>query len=55
MSFARKINRKKRMNALKEMGIYCCGGVMCRKEGYDNENGKFYFCEICGKEKWVKE
>ena len=55
MSFARKLNRAKRMKALREMGIYCCGGVMTRKEGYDTDEKYFYFCEVCGKEKYVSK
>lgn len=55
MSFSRKLNRAKRMKALKEMGIYCCGGVMARKLGYDTEDKYFYFCEVCGKEKYVSK
>jgi hypothetical protein len=26
---------------------------MSRKMGYDTETHHFYFCEFCGKEKWV--
>ena len=55
MAFVRKLNRKKRMEALKEMGIYCCGGAMQRKEGYDTEDKYYYFCEVCGKEKYVSK
>lgn len=55
MGFARKLNRTKRMKALHEMGIWCCGGVMSRKEGYDTEDKYFYFCEVCGKEKYVSK
>lgn len=50
MSFARKINRKRRLDTLKALGIYCCGRLMSRKMGYDTENEQFYFCEVCGKE-----
>lgn len=53
MSFARKINRKRRLDTLKALGIYCCGRVMSRKMGYDTENEQFYFCEVCGKEQYV--
>lgn len=55
MSFARKINRKRRLDTLKAQGIYCCGRVMSRKMGYDTENEQFYFCEVCGKEQYVEK
>lgn len=43
------------MKALREMGIYCCGGVMTRKECCDTDDKYFYFCEVCGKEKYVSK
>lgn len=55
MSFARKVRRKKKMNAMKQMGIYCCGKPMLRKSGYDKDDADFYFCEICGKERNAKK
>lgn len=48
MGFARKIRRAK---APKEPR--CCKMKMRRKMGYDTETLDFYFCENCGKEKWV--
>lgn len=48
MGFARKI---KRANAPK---LRCCNMKMSRKMGYDTETHNFYFCEKCGKEKWVE-
>lgn len=48
MGFARKV---KRANMPK---IHCCGRRMTRKMGYDTETHDFYFCENCGKEKWVE-
>lgn len=55
MSFARKAMRKRKMNAMKEMRIYCCGKPMMRKSGYDKDDADFYFCERCGKERYVKK
>ena len=48
MGFARKIKRANMPKA------HCCGRQMTRKMGYDTETHDFYFCESCGKEKWVK-
>lgn len=50
MGFARKT---KRANALKVVPR-CCKMKMSRKMGYDTETHVFYFCECCGKEKWVE-
>lgn len=55
MSFARKINRKRRLDTLKAQRIDCCERVMSRKMGYDTENEQFYFCEVCGKEQYVEK
>ena len=49
MGFVRKV---KRANAPKVPR--CCNMKMRRKMGYDTETHDFYFCENCGKEKWVK-
>lgn len=49
MSFGRKIKRR---NSPKEPR--CCKMPMTRKMGYDTETHNFYFCECCGKEKWVE-
>lgn len=49
MGFARKI---KRANDQKEPR--CCKMKMSRKMGYDTGTHDFYFCERCGKEKWVE-
>ena len=49
MGFARKI---KRASAPKEPR--CCKMKMRRKMGYDTVTHDFYFCENCGKEKWVE-
>ena len=48
MGFARKVKRR---NMPK---VHCCGRKMTRKMGYDTETHDFYFCENCGKEKWVE-
>ena len=53
MSFARKLNRKRRLDTLKSLGIYCCGRVMSRKMGYDTKKREVLFCEVCGKEQYV--
>lgn len=49
MSFSRKIKRR---NSPKEPR--CCKMPMTRKMGYDTKTHNFYFCECCGKEKWVE-
>lgn len=49
MSVTRKI---KRANAPKKPR--CCKERMTRKQGYDTDTHIFYYCESCGKEKWVK-
>jgi hypothetical protein len=49
MSLSRKI---KRANAPKLPR--CCAAKMTRKMGYDTGTHDFYFCEQCGKEKWVE-
>jgi hypothetical protein len=49
MGFARKV---KRSNAPKVPRR--CKMKMSRKMGYDTETHHFYFCECCGKEKWVE-
>jgi hypothetical protein len=50
MGFARRLKRR----AILKDQQRCCGQKMCRKMGYDTETHDFYFCEICGKEKYVK-
>ena len=50
MGFARKLKRKAMLRDVKR----CCGQKMSRKMGYDTETHDFYFCEVCGKEKYVK-
>jgi hypothetical protein len=49
MGFARKIKRRNTPKVTR-----CCGMKMERKMGYDTETHDFYFCENCGKEKWVE-
>lgn len=49
MGFTRKI---KRANTLK--APRCCKQSMTRKTGYDTDTHDFYFCENCGKEKYVE-
>ena len=49
MSFARKINRKRRLDTLKAQGIYCCGRLMSRKMGYDTEPRSFIFARYVEK------
>ena len=49
MGFLRKV---KKANAPK---LRCCGMKMTAKMGYDTNTHSFYFCEKCGKEKWVKK
>ena len=49
MGFARKV---KRANAPKVPR--CCKNKMTRQMGYDTETHIFYFCEHCGKEKWIE-
>lgn len=44
---------RKYRRAQKEKIHYCCGQKMSRKSGYDTDTHDFYFCEVCGKEKYV--
>lgn len=44
---------RKYRRAQKEKIHYCCGKKMSRKSGYDTDTHDFYFCEVCGKEKYV--
>jgi hypothetical protein len=50
MGFARKLRR----NAMLQDIRRCCGRKMSRKMGYDTEAHDFYFCECCGKERFVE-
>ena len=50
MGFARKLKRKSMLQDIRR----CCGQKMSRKMGYDTETHIFYFCEHCGKERFVK-
>lgn len=48
MSLTRKIKRAKSSKEPR-----CCKNKMTRKMGYDTDTHDFYFCENCGKEKWI--
>lgn len=55
MSFARKFKRSHGIATSKTNRLHCCGQKMQRKEGYDTEEEIFLFCEVCGKERYVKK
>lgn len=47
--------RKYKRSIFKSKHPRCCGEKMRRKPYYDTETQTFYFCEICGKEKYVSQ
>ena len=51
MSFARKFKRQKG----EPNKHRCCGEQMWHKAGYDTDTSEFWFCENCGKEKWIEK
>ena len=51
MGFIRKLKRKQRIQAIKQ--TVCCGEKMLKKPCYDTDTEEFYFCDVCGKEKYV--
>ena len=53
MGFVRKLKRKQRLQNIKQ--IKCCGEKMLRKPCYDTDTKEFYFCDVCGKEKYVRK
>lgn len=50
MSFKRKMARKNNTHPKR-----CCGQPLTHKGGYDNETYEFWFCRVCGKERWIKK
>ena len=50
MSFKRKVMRKNRPTSKR-----CCGCPLTHKGGYDTDTHEFWFCEVCGKEKWIEK
>ena len=46
-------NRVRKMTIRKNKTPHCCGQRMRHKSCYDTESEEFYFCEKCGKEKFV--
>ena len=50
MSFKRKMMRKSKTHKKR-----CCGCPLTHKAGYDTNTHEFWFCEVCGKEKWIEK
>lgn len=55
MGLERKLRRAHALKQLKEVGIWCCGGIMNRKQGYDTDTEYFFFCPTCGKGRYVSK
>ena len=47
-------NRVRKMTMRKIKTPHCCGKRMINKSCYDTDDEEFYFCEKCGKEKFVR-
>lgn len=53
MGLVRKIKRKKNRQTIAQ--TICCGEKMWKKPCYDTDTEEFYFCTVCGKEKYVRK
>ena len=47
MSFTRKMKRRNKLHNGNHSWVH--------KSGYDTETHEFWFCENCGKEKWIEK
>lgn len=51
MNFRRKMSRERHKGEVP----HCCGRRMLYKGSMSNDRLRYYFCDRCGKEKWIEK
>lgn len=51
MNFRRKMSRGRHKDEVPR----CCGRRMLYKGSMSNDRLRYYFCDRCGKEKWIEK